>query len=492
MTRVLLMATTAAICAALASCDTTSNYPPEPGQVAPTPIKPKYPIETPPAAAQATSAPTPPAAAAETPPAASPRTTAAQTTPAPEASPPPAVESQPLAPAGAAPSSAPTPAPSPAPAPYTPPAPATYTPPNPPVAVPQTAPSPAEPQPMAEAPRYRTEPARTVTDGRVVAAKGMFRDYAVRKGDHIDAIARDLQTTRKELVDSNRLKAPYRLTPGQHLKVPVEKAYEAQTGDTMAAVAKRFGVSAAELSDLNDLPERARLRAGVLIALPDHYDDHGPTRLPATTVAEAPLRPRATYRPAPPPSSTIVQDGPYVPSAEALAAAAARRSAPPQASASTPSYNSGPSRQAEAPAIPNQAAIVSAGQGRFLWPVRGEIISGFGVTGVGRRNDGLDIRSPGGTIVHAAAGGNVVYAGDQVPGFGNLVLVKHADGWVTAYAHLAAISVQMRETVRQGEEIGQVGATGGVGEAQLHFEIRYASSPADKAKPLDPLLLLPK
>jgi murein DD-endopeptidase MepM/ murein hydrolase activator NlpD len=79
-----------------------------------------------------------------------------------------------------------------------------------------------------------------------------------------------------------------------------------------------------------------------------------------------------------------------------------------------------------------------------------------------------------------------------VPGFGDLVLVKHSDGWVTAYAHLDKISVQMRQMVMQGQELGQVGTTGGVTEPQLHFEIRYAASPADKAKPLDPLLLLPK
>ena len=119
----------------------------------------------------------------------------------------------------------------------------------------------------------------------------------------------------------------------------------------------------------------------------------------------------------------------------------------------------------------------SAGRGRFIWPVRGEIISPFGVKGVGRRNDGVDVRAPQGSLVRAAAAGEVVYAGDQVPGFGNLVLVKHADGWVTAYAHLDKVSVQMRQTVTQGQELGQVGQTGGVTEPQLHFEIRYAPTP---------------
>jgi murein DD-endopeptidase MepM/ murein hydrolase activator NlpD len=124
--------------------------------------------------------------------------------------------------------------------------------------------------------------------------------------------------------------------------------------------------------------------------------------------------------------------------------------------------------------------------------VRGDILSPFGVKDVSQRNDGVDVKAPEGSIVHAAADGEVVYAGDQVPGFGNLVLVKHADGWVTAYAHLGKVAVKMRDSVTQGEEIGLVGQTGGVSEPQLHFEVRYAPSPVEKAKPVDPLLVLPE
>ncbi|HWW25243.1 MAG TPA: M23 family metallopeptidase, partial [Caulobacter sp.] len=99
---------------------------------------------------------------------------------------------------------------------------------------------------------------------------------------------------------------------------------------------------------------------------------------------------------------------------------------------------------------------------------------------------------PAGTPVRAAAAGEVVYAGNQVPGFGNLVLVKHADGWVTAYAHLSSTEVKMRQQVAQGATLGAVGQTGGVTEPQLHFEVRYAPTPKDKARPVDPGLVLPK
>ena len=314
------------------------------------------------------------------------------------------------------------------------------------------------------------------------------------------------RTTRSVLLEANHLKPPYHLEPGQHLKVPVAKAYVVQPGDTMTAVAKRFDVSANELADLNNLPVRGRLSSGLQLALPASYHDHGSIRV-ASTPTEMAARP--PYRPPPRPRSTIEQSGPYVPSAAALAAGEAHRNATASggyATSSPPPSASAPYRSAPAPyrgnptpyrstpeaPPPNQAAVIASGKGLFLWPVRGDIVAGFGVTGVGRRNDGIDIRSAQGTVVHAAAAGDVVYAGNQVPGFGDLVLVKHANGWVTAYAHLDKTSVQMRQTVMQGQELGQVGMTGGAPEPELHFEIRYAATPADKAKPLDPTLLLPQ
>jgi murein DD-endopeptidase MepM/ murein hydrolase activator NlpD len=135
--------------------------------------------------------------------------------------------------------------------------------------------------------------------------------------------------------------------------------------------------------------------------------------------------------------------------------------------------------------------IAQAAHGRFVWPVRGDIVQRFGPQGVGRRNDGVDIKAAQGTVVKAAAQGEVVYAGDQVPGFGNLVLIKHADGWVTAYAHLDTVNVAMKQQVSQGQSLGSVGMTGGATQPELHFEVRYAPTPADKAKPVDPVLVLP-
>ena len=145
----------------------------------------------------------------------------------------------------------------------------------------------------------------------------------------------------------------------------------------------------------------------------------------------------------------------------------------------------------EAAPAPSDAQVMAAGKGRFAWPVSGTILSTYGPKAGGQRNDGLDIAAAMGAPVLAAADGDVVYAGNQVPGFGNLVLIKHADGWVTAYAHLSRTEVKIKDHVSQGDEIGQAGQTGGVDQPQLHFEIRYAPSPRDKARPIDPGLVLP-
>jgi len=120
----------------------------------------------------------------------------------------------------------------------------------------------------------------------------------------------------------------------------------------------------------------------------------------------------------------------------------------------------------------------------FAWPVDGEVISRFGTAGSGLRNDGINIAVPRGTVVRAAEAGVVVYAGNELRGFGNLVLIKHGDGWMTAYAHADALLVEKGRQVRRGEPIARVGSSGNVDRPQLHFEIRRGQRAVD---PLDHL-----
>ena len=121
----------------------------------------------------------------------------------------------------------------------------------------------------------------------------------------------------------------------------------------------------------------------------------------------------------------------------------------------------------------------------FVWPVNGKVISSFGTTNGGERNDGINIAAAQGTPIHAAAGGTVSYAGDELKDYGNLVLIKHADGYITAYAHADRLIVAKGETVTKGQVIGYAGRTGDVSTPQLHFEIRHGTQPVDPSSLLE-------
>ena len=109
---------------------------------------------------------------------------------------------------------------------------------------------------------------------------------------------------------------------------------------------------------------------------------------------------------------------------------------------------------------------------QFQWPVKGSVIANYGTGGIGRRNDGINISAPQGTPVRAAAAGEVVYRGSELDGYGNLLLIKHDGGFVTAYAHNDVMLVRKGQKVKVDQIIAKVGKTGAVNEPQLHFEIR--------------------
>lgn len=333
--------------------------------------------------------------------------------------------------------------------------------------------------PAEDRPERRSVTTLSVT-GPVITVDAGPRTYRVRKGDNLDAIARDLGTTRKDLADDNKLKPPYRLRPGQVLKGPPRKAkaYVTESGDTLSAVSRRFSVSVSALAKANGLKTGAALRPGRRLILPEGFRDKGPIRTTTVTTPTAPPPTRtypAPYSPPPYTPPTPSRPQPY---------------SPPSTPLTRPVMPSAPIVPSTAPL--SDAQISDLSRGRFQWPLRGEVISDFGPKATGQRNDGVNIRANAGEAVRAAASGDVVYAGDQVPGFGNLVLVKHADGWVTAYGHLARVDVKMQDRVSQGQQLGQAGSSGGASEPQLHFEVRYAPTPADRARPVDPKLVLPR
>jgi murein DD-endopeptidase MepM/ murein hydrolase activator NlpD len=118
----------------------------------------------------------------------------------------------------------------------------------------------------------------------------------------------------------------------------------------------------------------------------------------------------------------------------------------------------------------------------FRWPVRGRVIAGFGPKINGQQNDGINLAVPEGTPIKAAEDGVVAYAGNELKGYGNLVLIRHANGYVSAYAHASELDVKRGEAVKRGQVIGKAGQTGNVTSPQLHFEIRKGSTPVDPTR----------
>ena len=118
----------------------------------------------------------------------------------------------------------------------------------------------------------------------------------------------------------------------------------------------------------------------------------------------------------------------------------------------------------------------------FRWPVRGRVIAAYGAKTSGKQNDGINVAVPEGTPVKAAEDGVVTYSGNELKGYGNLVLVRHSNGYVTAYAHASELMVKRGETIKRGQIIAKAGQTGEVSSPQLHFEIRQGSTPVDPSK----------
>jgi murein DD-endopeptidase MepM/ murein hydrolase activator NlpD len=344
---------------------------------------------------------------------------------------------------------------------------------------------------------------RTVTNrevtGRVVEISTPGKAYKVKKGDNLERVADRLGSDIAELAKLNKLKKPYRLRPGQTIRGPGSsaKAYVVGRGDTLAEIARRFNVTEAELRGANGLRRGASVAPGRKLRLPAGYRDRGPL----TTTTRVPERSEPPPQtPALPSVPQPYQGTPRPPSSFDTPPPVGQILPPPRSAPRPPTvvmpdqpqpYRPVPGAPSASPPV-SDAQISQMGRGVFAWPLQGQVISGFGSRGAGVRNDGLNIRANMGDPVRAAAAGDVVYAGDQVPGFGNLVLIKHADGWVTAYGHLSRVDVRMQQKVEQGQQIGQAGSSGGVSEPQLHFEIRYAPSPQERARPIDPALVLPR
>lgn len=328
-------------------------------------------------------------------------------------------------------------------------------------------------------------PARTVASPTVTVV--------VRPGDTIYTISQAHNVPVRALIEANNLAPPYQIQPGRVLVLPGQDSYTVVAGDTLYGISRRHGVDMSSLARLNKLGPPYTIRAGQKLILPSPV-----ARLAAAPAPSAPREaakpveaPRAGVTieslppPPTPPQPLPAPAGPNVIPVEKPEPSASENAAPPIPSAPAAI----PPRPLAAPATAPSAAMPEplprAGRG-FLWPVTGAVLSDFGAKGGGLHNDGINIGAPRGTPVRAADAGVVAYAGNELRGFGNLLLIKHADGWITAYAHSERLLVKRGDTVRRGQSIAHVGATGSVSGPQLHFEIRRGSQAVDPRRYLSP------
>ena len=224
------------------------------------------------------------------------------------------------------------------------------------------------------------------------------------------------------------------LTPGEGIHVVVP-------GETLHSIARVYGKPVQVIAKANNIAPDTMVRVGQRLVIPGAGE---------------------TARAAPPP--------PPAPSNRDVATAESPHSAR-VATTAGPAPESAVKTAAPAGALPT-----------FSWPVRGRIIATFGPKPNGLQNDGINLAVPEGTPIRAAEDGVVAYAGNELKGYGNLVLLRHANGYVTAYAHASEVLVKNGETVKRGQVIAKSGETGNVTSPQLHFEIRKGATPVDPAQ----------
>lgn len=299
----------------------------------------------------------------------------------------------------------------------------------------------------------------------------------VKRGDTVYGIARTYGVPMRQLMEMNRLAPPYTLYVGQVLRMPAQQVYVVQPGDTL------YGISRAHAVDMNALARTNRLGPPYVITQGQRLVLPGTVQAMAADRAEPEPRPPVLVEKSDPgstsaaPAPPVVAQGPATP---------APTTAPPPPATTAPTAPAEPPKVATAPAKPAPVGEPPARSGgRFAWPVKGPVIAGFGPAGKGLHNDGVNILVPEGTPVKAAENGVVVYAGNELKGFGNLLLLKHDGGWMTAYAHNSQLIAQRGATVKKGEVIAKSGASGNVDRPQVHFELRKGSKAVDPVKYLD-------
>jgi murein DD-endopeptidase MepM/ murein hydrolase activator NlpD len=307
----------------------------------------------------------------------------------------------------------------------------------------------------------------------------------VGPGDTLETISRRYDVPVAAIMEANSISHPGGVRPGQHLVIPRRRG----PATALAAPPTRVASSSAAMPSPTPVgPPRSALSQGASVhvvapgetlhSIARHYGKSALVLAKANNIA--------------PDSVVRVGERITIPGGASAAAAPAPAAVPASArnEPTVAAVESPHSARLAAPVAPDAAESGAktespGGAAGFRWPVRGRVIAGFGPKPNGIQNDGINLAVPEGTPVKAADDGVVAYAGNELKGYGNLVLVRHSNGFVTAYAHASEIMVKRGDAVKRGQVIAKSGQTGSVASPQLHFEIRKGATPVDPSQYLN-------
>ncbi len=327
----------------------------------------------------------------------------------------------------------------------------------------------------------------------VTKGAGSTGVHTVLAGDTIYKIAQNYQLPMREIITLNNIEAPYVLNTGFRMKLPPPNEYRVRNNDSIFSISKLYEVSPNRLVELNKLQPPYKLTRGQVLRLPTptlkqeamaredlaRQERQSPTQTSARVGAierenlgtsSRTILDSDNGNPPQPKPRRNVEQAVLVPEAEI--------DNPPQPEARKNVEKASVATRAKIPTTTPKAS----GGGKYMRPVSGRVISSYGPKADGLHNDGINIKAARGTPVRAAENGVVVYAGNELAGYGNLILVRHEGKIMTAYAHLDKMLVKRGATIERGQSIGTVGSTGQVDTPQLHFEVRKGSTPVDPDK----------
>jgi murein DD-endopeptidase MepM/ murein hydrolase activator NlpD len=333
-----------------------------------------------------------------------------------------------------------------------------------------------------------TPPAHPIETTGSVAPRSVAATGAAAQGttiivgtsDTLETLAHRYNVKPAAILQANGYRGPRALSPGQQLIIPFQtpatiaapalagpaskavvaakpapSVHVVNHGETLLGIARRNHISVSELARANNIDASAKIRLGMKLTVPA-----------AKSAAVVPAVPPVTFEDA-------QSSAGLAPPATKMAAAA---SGPQQSVRLAQATTKIDEPSAEAPV---KTAEATGALPTFRWPVRGKVITSYGAKTNGKANDGINLAVPEGTPVKAAEDGVVAYSGNELKGYGNLVLVRHSNGYVTAYAHASELLVKRGDPIKRGQIIAKSGQSGEVGSPQLHFEIRKGSSPVD-------------